>query len=337
MGVVGNGYSEAAERALADFGSEKSFGRAAQQFQEHYGWEIDRGTVLRRTEAVAKDSEQYLQERLTGAVGVYQPLPPEAPEETTFVVELDGCEIRMGAFMTAKEAGKTDRDPDERVRDVQWQEVRTGVVRPLEETDKFYVCAKATYPQVCDQLFGMACARGLNSSSVVIAPGDGGNGLREEMEVHFDTIQYILDPGHLKSHFYETANELGIDKKLQQAWVNTHMERLWNNEVETVIANLKDLYQQTKNDRVRRLINHLIRFADAVDYGCFKEKDWPVGSGEVESAHRYVPQERLKIAGACWHPKTVNPMLALRVVRANGWWDTFWQWLHVQRAQQRAA
>lgn len=50
----------------------------------------------------------------------------------------------------------------------------------------------------------------------------------------------------------------------------------------------------------------------------------PIGSGEVESAHRYIPQKRLKIPGATWHPDTVNSMLALRVIRANGWWDDFW-------------
>jgi TCP-1/cpn60 chaperonin family len=61
-------------------------------------------------------------------------------------------------------------------------------------------------------------------------------------------------------------------------------------------------------------------------YGAYHERGWPLGSGEVESAHRYVLQERLKIAGACWNPDNVNPMLALRVVRANNWWDAFWQW-----------
>ncbi len=34
MGVEGNRYSEAVERALVDFGSEKSFERAARQFRE---------------------------------------------------------------------------------------------------------------------------------------------------------------------------------------------------------------------------------------------------------------------------------------------------------------
>lgn len=51
----------------------------------------------------------------------------------------------------------------------------------------------------------------------------------------------------------------------------------------------------------------------------------PVGSGEIESAHRYIPQKRLKIPGACWHPNTINPMLALRIIRANNWWQDFWR------------
>ena len=49
------------------------------------------------------------------------------------------------------------------------------------------------------------------------------------------------------------------------------------------------------------------------------------GSGEVESAHRYIPQKRMKIPGACWSPATINPMLALRVMRENDWWEPFWE------------
>lgn len=56
MGVLGEGCSEVAERAWVDFGSEKTFGRAAQQLEEHDGWEAGRGTVLHRTEAVAEQA-----------------------------------------------------------------------------------------------------------------------------------------------------------------------------------------------------------------------------------------------------------------------------------------
>ena len=83
--------------------------------------------------------------------------------------------------------------------------------------------------------------------------------------------------------------------------------------------------QRQPCDRLRRLTAYLARFQDAVFYDEYKAKGYPIGSGEVERAHRYIPQKRLKIAGASWKPETVNQMLALRVMRANGWWTDFWQ------------
>ena len=335
MGVEGNRYSEAVERALVDFGSEKSFERAARQFQEHYGWDVERGTILRRTESVALSSQQYIQERLFSEAPTAEMATSAA--NSVFVVELDGCDIRTGVFMRAAEAGSPELDPDKLVRQVQWQEVRTGLVRPLDQTTKHYVCRKGSYPQVCDQLFALATEQGVTPQSLVLSLGDGGIGLQEELARHFSNFQYILDLGHLKSHFYDTAEKLGIEPKLQHRWVDGFIDQLWHNDVQGVLQALQALYQNTKNERLRCLINHLKRFEAAVEYGRFQENGWPIGSGEVESAHRYIPQERLKIPGAIWNPDTVNPMLALRVIRANDWWDDFWQWLHDKKYQKMAA
>ncbi|MDM8557183.1 hypothetical protein QUF75_20885, partial [Desulfococcaceae bacterium HSG7] len=66
------------------------------------------------------------------------------------------------------------------------------------------------------------------------------------------------------------------------------------------------------------------RFDDALNYNRFKEKNYPIGSGEIESAHKSVPQKRLKIPGATWHPDSIDPMPALRILRADDWWEDFW-------------
>ena len=50
----------------------------------------------------------------------------------------------------------------------------------------------------------------------------------------------------------------------------------------------------------------------------------PIGSGEIESGHRYVFQNRLKIAGSWWKTENLRKMIALRVVRANGGWEDYW-------------
>ena len=112
----------------------------------------------------------------------------------------------------------------------------------------------------------------------------------------------------------------------RHAWVSGHLDRFWAGEVEQVLVAWQQHHEDEPNERLRQLIDHVTRFEDSVDYGAYHARGWPLGSGEVESAHRYVPQERLKIAGAFWNPDNVNLMLALRVVRANGWWSEFWQW-----------
>src|SRR5580693_5099002 len=52
--------------------------------------------------------------------------------------------------------------------------------------------------------------------------------------------------------------------------------------------------------------------------------DLPIGSGEIESAHRYIAQLRLKRPGAWWRVEHAEYMLALRINRRNGDWKTYW-------------
>ena len=50
----------------------------------------------------------------------------------------------------------------------------------------------------------------------------------------------------------------------------------------------------------------------------------PIGSGEIESAHRYVAQKRLKLSGAWWLVEHAEHMLALRINRLNGDREAYW-------------
>jgi hypothetical protein len=50
----------------------------------------------------------------------------------------------------------------------------------------------------------------------------------------------------------------------------------------------------------------------------------PIGSGEIESAHRYIVQERIKRPGAWWKPENANNTVALRMASANDTWDRYW-------------
>ncbi len=78
-------------------------------------------------------------------------------------------------------------------------------------------------------------------------------------------------------------------------------------------------------ERLSRLCKYLQGFSDCINYHRLLSLGLPIGSGEIESAHRYIPQKRLKIPGVTWHPDNINPMLGLLILQANNCWSDFWQ------------
>ncbi|MBC6477807.1 MAG: hypothetical protein GDA56_23805 [Hormoscilla sp. GM7CHS1pb] len=61
-----------------------------------------------------------------------------------------------------------------------------------------------------------------------------------------------------------------------------------------------------------------------MNYKAAIDADLPIGSGKIESAHRYVIQERLKLAGSWWTVENADNMLALRILRVNNDWQSYW-------------
>ena len=113
-------------------------------------------------------------------------------------------------------------------------------------------------------------------------------------------------------------------------------ERLKQNRVQDVIAALQPfLEDDTVADArapVRAAHRYLTNRPGQFHYQDALLAGLPIGSGEIESAHRYVIQSRLKLAGAWWKKNNAKSMLALRVCRANGEWDPYWESKHQQAA-----
>ena len=72
---------------------------------------------------------------------------------------------------------------------------------------------------------------------------------------------------------------------------------------------------------IRRCHRYFANRRDQLDYAGAIEKGLPIGSGKIESAHRYIVQQRLKRPGAWWGLIGAERMLALQLCRANGGWD----------------
>jgi hypothetical protein len=79
--------------------------------------------------------------------------------------------------------------------------------------------------------------------------------------------------------------------------VKPRVRAISDGNVEAVLKELEEENDKNPNKRLKRLIGYINRFYDALDYDKYKSLGYPIGSGEIESAHKSIPQKRLKIPG----------------------------------------
>ncbi len=230
--------------------------------------------------------------------------------------------MRTGVKVPGNKVGLTKiRKIKKSSRKIDWRETRVAFARPVEDKNqRTFVARMGKYSEVIQQLVGAAYDRGLAHDSKIFALADGANGLKEALEKSFPRLQFILDRPHLKQHLYEGVEAMELPKKLFHSILDAIVSLIELGKVHKIIKRFQN-YQGTGEKQIETLANYLVRFQDCVHYRKFQSLGLPIGSGEIESAHRYIPQKRLKIPGATWHPDSINPMLALRIIRANDLWS----------------
>lgn len=319
-----SGRSDLVRRALTDFGIEESFENASKRFDEHYKWKIGKTSIMKIVEDEGLRAEKFVAKKLEDKLVTYETSTSFEAPKNEILIELDGCLIRTGTLKLSMRKGLTPkrRNPI-RVRITEWKDVRDGFARPINNKTPICVSGLKSYPEIVRELLGAACLVGLTDKTMVVGVTDGGAGLSEELAVQMPNFIHILDKPHLASHLNETAEEAGKTQSQREDWVREKLKQCDVGAAEKVIDECEKHRGRGKR-RATRMSKYLTKFKASVGYDAFVAKGYPVGSGEGESLHRSLSQKRMKLPGAWWHVRNVNPMLALRVIRQNGWWDEFW-------------
>lgn len=304
------------QRALTDFGADHAFGQVPEKLQEHYGITLGASTVRKLTERHGARM-QAQQAQGPGPVS-------STPGCRQQIGELDGSMVPI----VTPEATAGDK---RKHKTLHWQEARLAMVHAQGSvTPKFAATFGGSVAESGQALRACAVAAGFGTTTQLHGVGDGAPWIAEQFTTTFGAqARYLVDFYHVCE--YLAAAAPFCDPATPDGWLDTQKQRLKNNDVAGVLAQLHPSVEgeTVDNDHapVRACVRYLSNRLSQLDYQGALKKGLPIGSGEIESAHRYVIQERLKVPGAWWHADTVAPMLALRVVRANGDWDQYWEQL----------
>lgn len=316
-GVACRGTSLALQRVLADFGADVPFGQVPDKLREHYGIAMPVSTAQRITEhhAQAIYEQETAREEVTGA-----------KNSRTFIGEIDGSMVpvvEVSPDAQDKRQGKT----------LLWKEVRLCLVHPVGSATPSFGGHFAGGAEESGRQWARCAAKaGLGPGSHLHAVGDGAAWITSQLDLRFGTQgAFLVDFFHLCEYLGEASKVCAASDP--KAWMEKQKSRLHANQVDAVLEALAPWVEADHDDHPVTACDRYIRNRlSQLDYLGAIQRGLPIGSGEIESAHRYVIQERLKLPGAWWAPRNVEAMLALRINRANREWADYWKGLEKQAA-----
>jgi hypothetical protein len=226
-------------------------------------------------------------------------------------------------------SGKTD-----------WREVKVGIFARLGKgitkagkkvtrlKHRRVVAVLGTSEMLGERMLFGAIRQGIRTAKQVTWISDGGPWLWTIYKEHFARYATgVLDFYHAAQNIWKAAAAC-LDGTTEQAkaWFGQARHMLRHEKSDKVLRDIwgatkiKDLPESSR-DALSKLYEYLDKHREHMDYRRLKELGLPIGSGMVESACKWLIQQRFKGVGMRWGEDGFNHLLHLRLAWVNSSFD----------------
>lgn len=218
---------------------------------------------------------------------------------TLFTREEGWKEIKVGRVFAQKDC-------------VQVQEKRNEIVQ------SHYVCHLGEHREFLKKF---ECYVEDYKKKVCIA--DGATWIWNWAEDTYPDMIQILDYYHAVEKISDYAKEQIQDTEKRKQWMDKQEKLLLNNEAATILNAIQKQQGHTPAAETSRkaAISYYENNLKRMQYKTFREAGYMIGSGPIESAHRNVVQQRLKLSGQKWSIKGAQRIVNLRAYQKSNRWD----------------
>jgi hypothetical protein len=264
-------------------------------------------------------------------------VPPEEP----LAAELVSAPLVMGADGVRVPFRPQGGQPTGKTR---WREIKVGVLARLRPHrtrtgtvvtrlhQRRVVAVLGDIEALQARLWLEALRQGIRRAPQVVWLSDGARGLWRLFDERFvDYALGILDFYHAVQQLWKGA-AAWLDGRTTQArrWWGWARHRLRHGHPDGVLADLADALDveglpDTARETLRTVYAYLDRHRNHIDYEVYKELGLPIGSGMVESACKWLIQQRFKGVGMRWSEDGFNHLLHLRLAWVNGTFEALFQ------------
>jgi len=279
---------------------------------------------------VMEQLEAELEALAAGALPAAEPLAPGL-EKRTLVIGADGVMVPFRAHPGTPK-GKT-----------RWREIKVAILARLSMRltrggkrvsclcQRRLVAVLGRIDELTPRLRLEALRQQVRTAVRVAWLSDGGSGFWTVFQRCLQGIQAtaILDFYHAAQNLYKGA-KAWLDGRTCacQQWFIDVRHRLRHGHQQQVLAELSALAEDehlpaSAQESLTKVYNYLKTHEDHIQYEHFKAAGLPIGSGLVESACKWLIQQRFKGVGMRWSEPGFNHLLHLRLAWVNQRFDRF--------------
>jgi len=172
-----------------------------------------------------------------------------------------------------------------------------------------------------------------------IALTDGCEPLQNRVHEAFPKFIRILDLMHAISYLWKASDTwFGKGSENGKSWVRSKILAMLKGQTAAIITEIRGW--ASKPDRPTNIkvletsAGYFERNISAMRYDEYLAKGWPIATGIIEGACRYIVKDRCERTGQRWTETGAEAMLHLRCVHGNGHWDDYHAFRRAQRSRE---
>jgi hypothetical protein len=236
------------------------------------------------------------------------------------------------------------REPEDIVRELRRiQDTTARRPRPRPANKRAWASVKKDAGQVIDVAFQEALRRDPEQRRRWVVLVDGSEAQLDLVraaaaKVGVD-IEIVLDLLHMLEYLWKAAHCFHLHGTVEaERWVTERLVMLLDGADASAVAGgirrsatLQGLEERKGVDDCAAYLckyRALIRYAEAIEQG------WPIATGVIDGACRYLVRDRMDKTGARWSVDGAEAVLRLRALRANGDFEDYWQY-HLRAEHDR--
>lgn len=288
-------------------GQAESYEQASETLKLFVGVEISDSTICRATQRKGQEAGAMLEEN-SMALELKTTDKEEAEGRAYGAVDGSMIHIRGEGWKECK-LGRFYRS--EEIKPCgQAQRIRNSIfVGGLYEREEFI----EKYEQV------LAINKRANETLILL--GDGAPWINNYYQKYHPDKISVLDFYHVTEKIKKYAQD-HLKSKFARSWVDQMCHDLLAKGGEYIYRQINKHQPKAKKGKEAKakLLGYIKKNLSRMDYPYYHKHNYYIGSGTIESAHKFVIQDRMKKSGQRWSRKGASAVINLRILKQNNAW-----------------